>query len=153
MAAAKVRGIQSQNVAATPKHFAANNKETNRRDCDSVVSERALREIYLKGFEICVKEASPRCIMTSYNPINGERASENYEMITGILRNEWGFDGLVMTDWYTYGYHGKEMAAGNDVRMPRGNVDSVLHVAYEFKGRTPLYQSAKRVLKLLLDFE
>lgn len=153
MAAAKVRGIQSQNVAATPKHFAANNKETNRRDCNSIVSERALREIYLKGFEICVKEAAPRCIMTSYNPINGERASENYDMLTGILRGEWRFEGMVMTDWHTYGYHGNEMKAGNDVRMPRGYVDGVLHAVNEYKGKYALQQSAKRVLQLLLDFE
>ena len=153
MAAAKVKGIQSQNIAATPKHFAANNKETNRRNCDSVVSERALREIYLKGFEICVKESSPRCIMTAYNPINGERASENYDMITGILRDEWGFKGLVMTDWRTYGYHGNEMLAGNDVRMPRGYPDAVLHIANESCNISMLQESTKRVLKLLLDFE
>ena len=153
MASAKVRGIQSQNVAATPKHFAANNKETNRRNCDSVVSERALREIYLKGFEICVKEASPRCIMTSYNPINGERASENYDMLTGILRNEWGFKGLVMTDWRTYGYHGVEMLAGNDVRMPRGYSDAIWDIARSKDGKLALRESTKRVLELLLDFE
>ena len=153
MASAKIKGIQSQNIAATPKHFAANNKETNRRNCDSVVSERALREIYLKGFEICIKEALPRCVMTAYNPINGERASENYDMLTGILRDEWGFAGLVMTDWSTYGYHGNEMIAGNDVRMPRGNTDSVLHVVREHSAVFKLQESAKRVLKLLLDFE
>ncbi len=152
MAAAKVRGIQSQNIAATPKHFAANNKETNRRDCNSVVSERALREIYLKGFEICVKESKPRCIMTAYNPINGERASECHDMLTDILRGEWGFDGIVMTDWRAHSYHGNEIIAGNDVRMPRGYHDSALQLAYT--GRMyELQQSAKRVLKLLLDFE
>ena len=153
MAAAKVRGIQSQGIAATPKHFAANNKETNRHDCDSVVSERALREIYLKGFEICVKESSPRCLMTAYNPINGERAGENHDMITGVLRGEWGFDGIVMTDWDTYGYHGKEMLAGNDVRMPVGNAYAVMHLAHGNKGKYALKRSTKRVLKLLLDFE
>ncbi len=152
MAAANVRGVQSQNIAATPKHFAANSKETNRRECDSVISERALREIYLKGFEICIKEANPRCIMTSYNPINGERASENYDMLTGILREEWGFEGLVMTDWRTYSYHGNEIIAGNDVRMPRGYTDSAVQLAYT--GRMyELQSSVKRVLKLLLDFE
>ncbi len=153
MAAAKVKGIQSQNIAATPKHFAANNKETNRRNCDSVVSQRALREIYLKGFEICVKEAAPRCIMTSYNPINGERASENHDMLTGILRNEWGFKGLVMTDWRTYGYHGVEMLSGNDVRMPRGYSDAIWDIARSRDGKLALRESAKRVLELLLDFE
>ena len=99
MAAAIVRGIQSQNVVATPKHYAANNKETNRSESDSILSERALREIYLKGFEICVKESDPKMIMTSYNLINGVRASESQELITGILRGEWGFGGMVTTDW------------------------------------------------------
>ena len=86
MAAAEVRAIQSQNIVACPKHLATNNKETNRRYCDSILSERALREIYLKGFEICVKESDPKMIMTAYNPINGVHASENIEMLQGILR-------------------------------------------------------------------
>ena len=81
MAAAAVRGIQSQNIVATPKHFACNNKETNRKNSDSIVSERAMREIYLRGFEICVKEAKPRMLMTSYNIVNGVRASENVELL------------------------------------------------------------------------
>ena len=153
MAAAKVRGIQSQNVAATPKHFAANNKEVNRKNSDSIVSERALREIYLKGFEICVREASPRCIMTSYNIINGTRASENYEMLTDILRGEWGFNGLVMTDWNTFGHHGAEMLAGNDVRMPAGYAQGAGCSAREEHGKANIQQCVKRVLQLLLDFE
>ncbi len=117
MAAAAVNGIQSQNIAATPKHFCANNKETNRQECDSIVSERALREIYLKGFEICVKKAKPYVIMTSYNKINSERTSESHDLITGILREEWGFDGMVTTDWYNTATHYKEIIAGNDMRM------------------------------------
>ncbi|MBQ6018920.1 MAG: glycoside hydrolase family 3 protein [Clostridia bacterium] len=100
MGAAVVRGIQSKGVAACPKHFACNNQEINRTHNDSRVSERALREIYLKGFEICVKTAKPLNIMTSYNKINGEWAHYNFDLVTGILRGEWGFDGCVMTDWW-----------------------------------------------------
>ena len=155
MAAAKIRGIQSQNIAATPKHFACNNKEINRRNSDSIVSERAIREIYIKGFEICVKEAKPRALMTAYNLINGVRASEHYDLITAILRNEWGFDGLVMTDWQTYSYQPNEITAGNDVRMPQGYHEAVSRsMNYYAKNLTySVQQSVKRVLQLLLDFE
>ncbi|MBR1810855.1 MAG: glycoside hydrolase family 3 C-terminal domain-containing protein [Clostridia bacterium] len=100
MGAAVVKGIQSKGVSACPKHFACNNQETDRTHNDSRVSERALREIYLKGFEICVKTAAPLNIMTSYNKINGEWAHYNYDLVTGILRGEWGYQGCVMTDWW-----------------------------------------------------
>lgn len=126
MAAAKVRGIQSEGIVATLKHLAANNKETNRRYCDSRVSERALREIYLKGFEIAVKESAPWAVMTSYNPLNGIRTAEHPELLKGILREEWGFDGLVMSDWRNEDDHAYEVPAGNDIRMPHGNSDRVL---------------------------
>lgn len=126
MAAAKVRGIQSEGVVATLKHLAANNKETNRRYCDSRVSERALREIYLKGFEIAVKESAPWAVMTSYNPLNGIRTAEHPELLKGILREEWGFDGLVMSDWRNEDDHAYEVPAGNDIRMPHGNGDRVI---------------------------
>ena len=100
IAAAAVRGIQSQGVSACPKHFACNNQETRRQFNDSVVSQRALREIYLKGFEICVKEAAPKNIMTSYNKINGVWGHYHYDLVQTILRQEWGYRGNVITDWW-----------------------------------------------------
>ena len=98
--AAVVKGVQKHGFSACPKHFACNNQETNRTYADSVVSERALREIYLLGFEICVKTAEPKCLMTSYNRINGVWGHYNYELVTDILRGEWGFKGCVITDWW-----------------------------------------------------
>ncbi len=100
IASATVKGIQKHSLSACPKHFACNNQELNRNHNDSVVSQRALREIYLKGFEICVKEAKPHNIMTSYNKINGVWSHYNYELCTTVLRNEWGYEGNVMTDWW-----------------------------------------------------
>ncbi|MBR2480410.1 MAG: glycoside hydrolase family 3 C-terminal domain-containing protein [Clostridia bacterium] len=100
MACAFVNGIQANGASACPKHFACNNQETNRNRNDSRLSERALREIYLKGFEICIKESSPKTLMTSYNKINGVWGHYNYDLCTTILRGEWGYKGLVMTDWW-----------------------------------------------------
>lgn len=100
MAAASVRGIQSKGASACPKHFAANNQEVRRNKNDSRVSERALREIYLRGFEICVKEGFPKSIMTSYNKINGVWSHYNYDLVTTVLRKDWGYKGMVMTDWW-----------------------------------------------------
>lgn len=154
MAGAMVRGIQSSHVAATVKHFALNNKETNRRESDSRASERAIREIYLKAFEIIVKEAKPWSIMTSYNVINGHRASENREMLEGVLRGEWGFDGMVTTDWWTCGEHYKETAAGNDVKMGLGFPDRLLEAVE--KGaltRAEMETCAKRILGLILKID
>ena len=99
LACAVTEGIQSSGAAACPKHFAANNQETKRNCNDSQISQRALREIYLKGFEICVKQAKPYCLMTSYNKINGVWAHYHYDLVTEVLRKEWGFQGLVLTDW------------------------------------------------------
>ena len=117
-AAAVVKGIQSQKVAATVKHFFANNKEVNRKCCDSRASERALREIYLRGFEIAIKTANPWALMTSYNLINGVQATANWEAINGILRGEWKYQGLVMTDWWAFSHLEDELHAGSDVKMP-----------------------------------
>ena len=100
IAAAVVRGVQSVGLSACPKHFACNNQEFRRSLNDSVLSQRALREIYLKGFEICVKEAAPKTLMTSYNKINGVWGHYHYDLVTTILRGEWGYEGLVITDWW-----------------------------------------------------
>jgi beta-glucosidase len=153
-AASLIRGVQSQRIAATPKHFALNNKETNRRNCDSRASERAIREIYLKQFEIIVKESRPWSIMSSYNIINGHRASENKDLLTGILREEWGFDGMVTTDWWTLGEHYKEVAAGNDMKMATGFPDRLLE-AME-KGaltREEMEKAAENILRLILRID
>lgn len=154
MAAAKVRGIQSQNIVATPKHFACNNKETNRKYSDSIVSERALREIYLKGFEICVKEAKPKMIMTSYNMVNGISASQNAELIQGILREEWGYEGLVTSDWHTHKEHVLEVKAGNDIKMPIGEPDKLLEALQDGSlTQEELAISVKRLLETILWLE
>ena len=151
MGAAMVRGIQSVGIAASAKHFACNNKETNRKNSDSRLSERALREIYLKGFEIMVKESHPWTIMTSYNIINGTRASENRDLLTGILREEWGFDGMVTSDWWNYARHEKEVLAGNDLKMPVGKPERLLAALKDGElAREDLLACAKRVLTLIL---
>ncbi len=154
LASAMVRGIQANHIGATVKHFALNNKETNRKNSDSRVSERAAREIYLKAFEIIVREARPWSIMTSYNIINGHRASENADLLEGILRGEWGFDGCITTDWWTCGEHYKEVKAGNDIKMGCGYPERLLE-ALE-KGcltRKEMDACALRVLKLILKID
>ena len=123
MAAAYVKGIQSNGVGTSVKHYAANNQETKRHENDSRVSQRALREIYLKNFEIAIKEGNPWTVMSSYNVLNGEYTQQSYDLLTTILRDEWGWDGIVMTDWGNKQGTVKSVKAGNDVMEPGNQVE------------------------------
>ena len=125
LAAGYIRGIQSKGVAACPKHFAVNSQETRRMASDSIVDERTLREIYLTGFEIAVKEGHPRSIMSSYNLVNGTYANENKHLLMEILRGEWGFDGAVITDWGGSNDHALGVKNGSMLEMPAPGGDSV----------------------------
>ncbi len=151
-AAAMIRGIQANGVAACPKHFAANNQETNRMGNDVQVSQRALREIYLKGFEIAVREGHPKTLMTSYNKINGISVSERHDLVTEFLRDECGFDGTVMTDWYGGDHPEEQMKAGNDLIMPgqQWQMDSIVNAVNA--GRLDIKyvdECVRRILKLV----
>ncbi len=173
MAAAVIRGIQRNGVSACPKHFCCNNQETNRANNDSVVGERALRELYLRNFEIAVKEGRPLCIMTSYNKVNGVWSHYNYDLVTTILRKDWGYDGLVMTDWWMKPAHSPEfpslknnayrVRAGVDILMP-GDMNrlaksykadsSLLETLGKRHGLTKgeLQTTAKHTLQFILKF-
>ncbi|MDD6050553.1 MAG: glycoside hydrolase family 3 C-terminal domain-containing protein [Clostridiales bacterium] len=125
LAAAYVRGIQETGISACPKHFAVNNQELRRMATDSIVDERTLREIYLTGFEIAVKEGQPSCIMTSYNKVNGTYANENEHLLVDILRKEWGYDRAVVTDWGGSNDHALGVKCGSTLEMPAPGLDSV----------------------------
>ena len=173
MAAAITRGVQRhKGKAVTVKHFVANNQETNRMYSNSIMSERALRDLYLKGFEIAIREGKPMTVMSSYNLLNGEHTSSRRDLLEVVLRQEWGFDGVVMSDWVTQGLSDKidskypranpvgAIAAGNDLMMPGGKLDVediLTALTEEVKGyrvtREQLETSAGRIIELIMKIK
>lgn len=151
MAAGYIRGIQSQGVYACPKHFAVNSQELRRMAMNAVVDERTLREIYLTGFEIAVKEGGAKAIMTSYNQINGSYANENVHLIKDILREEWGFDGIVITDWGGSNDHIKGVQAGSDLEMPNPGLDSARQIIAAVKEGRLLEETVNTNVDRMLD--
>ena len=174
LAAAVVRGVQSTGRAACPKHFACNNQEVNRQKNNSILSQRALREIYLKGFEICVQQAAPKVIMTSYNKINGIWGHYHYDLVKTILRDEWGYQGLVITDWWMQyapspefpklKSNGYRVRSRVDVLMPgsrtfvdkRRTPDGTLLATYKKEGGITLGEmqlAAQNVLRCVMELK
>ena len=151
-ASAYIKGVQKNDVGTSIKHFAANNQETNRMNTDAHISQRALREIYLKGFEIAIKESKPWTVMTSYNYINGIYTSESKDLVQTILRDEWGYEGTVMTDWFGGKDGAKQMWAGNDMLQPgkKEQFDSIVAGVKSGKlDEADLDRNVQRVLNLV----
>ncbi len=150
MAASYVRGIQSRGVYACPKHFAVNSQELRRMAMNAVIDERTLREIYLTGFEIAVKEGKAKTIMSAYNEVNGVYANENKHLLSDILRDEWGFDGIVITDWGASNDHALGVAAGSNLEMPNPGLDSARElIAAVESGKIKMEDLDARVDELL----
>lgn len=151
IASAVVRGVQRMHVAATVKHFAANNTEYQRLRSDSHVSARALREIYMKAFEIVIREAGPYAVMTSYNFINGEKVPESRLLCTDVLRGEFGFEGVLVTDWGNDSDHVRELAAGHDLKMSFGAPDKVAQAMADGRlSRRRVEEAVGRILTLIM---
>ena len=149
--AAMINGIQSQGIGVSAKHFAGNNQETNRLHNNSVVDQRTLREIYLKGFEIAVRKSQPWTIMSSYNFLNGPWTQENKELLTTILRDEWGFKGIVMTDWTDTRHTDRQVAAGNDLLTP-GNAEQIQDIIKGAKDGTIKMEDIDRNVRRILEY-
>lgn len=156
LAAAYIRGVQSQNVGTSIKHFAANNQEYNRMSCSSEVSQRALREIYLAGFEEAVKKAQPKTVMCSYNKINGTYASENEWLLNQVLREDWGFEGYVVTDWGAVSDRVKGLKAGLDLEMPGPGTENDARIVQAVRSgeldEKILDRTVERLLKVLYSY-
>jgi beta-glucosidase len=154
MAAAYIQGVQANGLAATVKHFLANNQEANRVFENASIPERALREIYLRSFEIAIKEGQPRCLMTCYNQVDGSYVSSNPLFLKNVLRGEWGFQGLVMTDWWSNSGKAMDLEAGTDLLMGGYSAEKLLSFMAKEDGKEPSLSltALKRAVSAVLSF-